>query len=423
MNDYELIVIGGGVSGLMAAGQAAGMGVKTLVLEKMDRVCLKLGITGKGRCNLTNIAEIPESVSHFSPDGRFLYSAFSAFFVDELRGFFSGLGVETIIERGGRVFPKSSRALDVVYALKRWALDSGVEIQTMSEVKGPVMDQGRISGVEVLNKRSGDQQVFSCRATIIATGGASYPLTGSTGDGYPMARSAGHSCVSVRPALVPLVTAGDIASRLNGLGLRNVGLKISFSGAPDVHAFGEMVFTPFGISGPIVLSLSRAVVDALERGEKPVASIDLKPALDAKKLDARLMRDLASHGKDPFKKMLSGLLPGALIPVCLEQTSISAHQPLHQVNAVQRKRLGAWLKGFQIKITGHRPIDEAIITAGGVDLKEINPRTMASRMVDGLFFAGEILDLDADTGGYNLQAAFSTGVLAGQMSAGYIQGL
>ena len=256
---------------------------------------------------------------------------------------------------------------------------------------------------------------------IVATGGASYPATGSTGDGYRMAQAAGHAIVPIRPALVPLETAGDIAPRLQGLTLRNVSVRVWGDGKKLAEAFGEMLFTHFGVSGPITLTLSRQVVDALRLGQQVCLSIDLKPALDEPRLDARLLRDLDAHGKRQFQTLLQDLLPRKLIPVCIDLTGISPHKVGHQIAAQERKQLRTWLKDFRLQVTGYRPFTEAIVTAGGVDTREVDPRTMASRLVKGLYFAGEVLDVDADTGGYNLQAAFSTGWVAGRSAAQFVQ--
>ncbi|MCP4538673.1 MAG: NAD(P)/FAD-dependent oxidoreductase [Chloroflexi bacterium] len=411
MANRRVIVVGGGASGLMAAGQAAELGAETLLLEKMQRPGRKLRITGKGRCNLTNMAPLREFIAHFGSDGRFLRQAFSRFFADDLVAFFAGLGVRTVTERGGRVFPVSDRAQDVVDALLRWSSAYGVTLRTGSPVSQLLVEEGRVAGVS-----SGDR-LYRADAVIIATGGASYPGTGSTGDGYRLAESVGHTVVPIRPALVPLETAGDVAPRLQGLSLRNVAVRLWVDGKKQTEAFGEMLFTHFGVSGPIILSLSGRIVDALRQGQRVALSIDLKPALDEPKLDARLLRDLDAHGKRQFQTLLKDLLPSKLIPVCIDLTSISPHKVGHQITAKERKRLRAWLKDFRLDVTGHRPFAEAIITAGGVDVREIDPRTMASRLVDGLYFAGEVLDVDADTGGYNLQAAFSTGWLAGRSAA------
>jgi len=412
MAQKKVVVVGAGAAGLMAAGQAAGLGAETLLLEKMIRPGRKVSIAGKGRCNLTNVAPVSDFITHFAPNGRFLRQAFSRFFSTDLLEFLRVLGIETVTERGGRVFPASGRAQDVVDALLRWAQQSGVTVKTRSPVKQLILGKARVLGVKTSSGR-----VHSSDAVIIATGGASYPATGSTGDGYGLAESAGHKIVPIRPALVPLETAGDVARRLQGLSLRNVTVTAFVDGKKEIGAFGEMLFTHFGISGPATLSLSRYVVDALRAHHKVAISIDLKPALDERMLDARLIRDLSRYGKRRFHTWLKGLLPRKLIPICIDFTSMAADRLAHQVTAGERRRLLDWLKDFRLDVNGYRPFSEAIITAGGVDTREIDPRTMASRITKGLYFAGEVLDLDADTGGYNLQAAFSTGWLAGR-SAG-----
>jgi hypothetical protein len=396
----------------MAAGQAAGVGAETLLLEKMNRPGRKLRIAGKGRCNLTNVAPVSEFIAHFGPNGRFLRQAFHQFSNSDLVALLEELGVRTVTERGGRVFPASGQAQDVVNALVRWVRNQGVTLRTRSPVERLLVEGGRVVGVQ-----TAQGQVHRSDAVIIATGGASYPATGSTGDGYRLAASVGHTMVPIRPALVPLETAGDIASRLQGLSLRNVTVRVWVNGKKQTEAFGEMLFTHFGLSGPIILSLSRQVVDALRQGQRVILSIDLKPALDEGKLDARLLRDLDAHGKRHFRTLLKGLLPSKLIPVCIDLTGIPPDKMAHQITSEERQRLRTWLKDFRLEVTGYRPFTEAIITAGGVDTREVDPHTMASRLVEGLYFAGEVLDVDADTGGYNLQAAFSTGWVAGRSAA------
>ena len=413
MNPYDVIVIGGGAAGLMAAGQAAEAGARTLLLEKMPAPGRKLLISGKGRCNITNIAPVKEFVTHFGRNGRFLYSAFHRYFSDDLLAFLDDLGVATVTERGGRVFPASERAADVVDALVDWNRRAGVEIRTRVPVEQLRVTDGALSGVRT------PQGILPARAAVLTTGGASYPGTGSTGDGYRLAREAGHTVVPTRPALVPLVTAGDAAQRCQGLSLRNVRVTVWVDGRRGESAFGEMLFTHFGVSGPIILTLSRGVVDALHAHKRVQISIDLKPALNEEKLDARLRRDLDANGKKQFQTLLKGLLPQKLIPVCVSQVGIPAEKVCNQITAKERKRLRAWLKDFRLTVTGHRGYRQAIVTAGGVALDEVDPRTMASRRVAGLYLAGEVLDLDADTGGYNLQAAFSTGWLAGRSAAQY----
>ena len=405
---------------MMAAGQAAEQGAETLLLEKMYRPGRKLRITGKGRCNLTNVAPVSRFISHFGPNGRFLRQAFSRFFSSELVAFLDKLGIRTVTERGGRVFPVSDQAQDIVDALSAWARKSGVTLRARSSVEGLLVEGKRVNGVRI-GKGSTDQsiaeRIFRADAVIVATGGASYPITGSTGDGYRLAKSAGHTVVPIRPALVPLETAGETAPRLQGLSLRNVTIQVLIDGKKRAEAFGEMLFTHFGLSGPIILSSSRLIVDALRLHQRVILSIDLKPALDQRKLNERLLRDLEAHGKQKFRTLLKELLPAKLIPVCIDLTGIPPDKVGHQITAEERKCLRLWLKDFRLEVTGYRPFNDAIITAGGVDTKEVDPRTMASRLVEGRYFAGEVLDVDADTGGYNLQAAFSTGWVAGRSAA------
>lgn len=411
MKDYAVIIVGGGAAGLMAAGRAASLGAKTLLLEKMDQPGRKIFITGKFRCNLTNIAPVPEFIAHFNREGRFLRQAFHRFFSRELMAFFQERGVPTVTERGGRVFPASGKSAEVVTALVNWCQKAGVEIRTHTPVERLLIEADRIQGVVT------PQGAFKAPAVIVACGGTSYPGTGSTGDGYSLAESAGHHIVPVRPALVPLLTAGNTAQRLQGLSLRNVNLTLLADGKKIGAYFGEMLFTHFGVSGPIVLTLSREAVDLLAAGRKVSLSIDLKPALDPAKLDQRLLRDFDSHGKKQFQTYLSQLLPRKLIPVCIELTGIPAEKTCHQITSAERGHLLEWLKDFRLEVIGQRGFRHAIVTAGGVDTREIDPRSMGSRLLPGLYFAGEIIDVDADTGGYNLQAAFSTGWLAGQSAA------
>ena len=433
MSKHQVIVIGGGPAGLMAAGQAAASGAETLLLEKMSHPGRKLLITGKGRCNLSNVAPLEEFIEHFSPDGRFLRSAFTRFFTDELIEFFDKLGVETVLERGERIYPVSNDAQDVVDALTYWVQKNGASMRTHTKVERLLVEHDRVVGVRVANPpaspygsdkshgaKSKTQPAsidYRSKSVIIATGGASYPGTGSTGDGYRLAGDVGHTIVPIRPALVPLETSGKIALRLQGLSLRNVNARLIVDESKQAEAFGEMLFTHFGLSGPIILSLSRKVVDALRENHEVVLSIDLKPGLDDAKLDARLMRDFDTHGKRQYRTLLQELLPRKLIPVCIDLTGIPPDKRAHQITSDERKRLRTWLKDFRFQISGHRSFAQAIVTAGGVSTREVNPRSMASLIIDGLYFAGEVLDLDADTGGYNLQAAFSTGWLAGHSAA------
>ena len=411
MKARQVIVIGGGPAGLMAAGQAAEAGADTRLLEKMKRTGLKLCITGKGRCNFTNIAEVSDFIAHFGKTGPFLRQAFARFFNGELMAFFNALGLKLVTERGGRVFPASGKAPDVHRALLRWSQTSGVRIFHSAGVDKLVIHDKRVVGVVSQGRE------IASDAVILAAGGASYPATGSTGDSYRLSESAGHTVIPVRQALVPLVTSGGDATQMAGLNLRNVNTRMLIDGRKKREHFGEVVFTDFGITGPSILTLSGGAVDSLNSGHKVVFSIDLKPALDEKKLDARLQRDIASQGIKPISSLLRGLIPREMVPVCLNGIDIPAERTACHISAKERRRLRTWLKDFRLEVTGCRPFAEAIITAGGVDTREIDPRTMQSRKTKGLFFAGELIDIQADTGGYNLQAAFSTGWIAGRSAA------
>jgi predicted Rossmann fold flavoprotein len=411
MKARRVIVIGGGPAGLMAAGQAAEAGTETLLLEKMKLTGLKLCITGKGRCNITNIAEISDFISHFGKTGPFLRQAFARFFNTDLMEFLNGLGLELVTERGGRVFPASGKAPDVQKVLLQWNKKSMVRIKNSMTVDRILIHDKRITGVVSQGSE------IPCDAVILATGGASYPATGSTGDGYSLCESAGHTVIPIRQALVPLVTSGSAAKRMAELNLRNINVRMLINGRKKREQFGELVFTEFGVTGPTILTLSGEAVDSLRSGAKVTLSIDLKPALDEKKLDARLQRDIASRGREQISSLLRGLLAREMVPVCLDLIGIPADHPVCNISAKERRLLRTWLKDFRLEVVGYRPFAEAIITAGGIDTQEIDPRTMESRKIKGLFIAGELLDIQADTGGYNLQAAFSTGWLAGQSAA------
>lgn len=405
------MVVGGGAAGLMAAGQASLCGASVVVLEKMKRPGRKLCITGKGRCNLTNVAPLSEFIGHFGSSGSFLRQAFHRFFTRELLDFFEERQLAVVTERGGRVFPASGKALEVLAVLEQWLMQCGVQINTGVAVEHLRIEDGVLTGVSC-----GGKDIF-CDALILATGGASYPATGSSGDGYRLAEQAGHRLVPIRPALVPLVTAGDCAGRMAGLQLRNILVRLFIDNKKKEEAFGELAFTDFGLSGPVILTLSSRIVDALRAGQEVTLFLDLKPALDDKKLDARLLRDFEQRRAESLISVLRGLLPQEMIAVALEEAMLAPDRPVGAIRADERKRLRLWLKNFRLQVTGYRPLAEAIVTAGGVDTSEVNPRTMESRLVQGLFFAGELLDIQADTGGYNLQAAFSTGWLAGRAAA------
>ncbi len=411
MKARRVIVIGGGPAGLMAAGQAAQAGADTLLLEKMKRTGLKLCITGKGRCNITNNADAADFISRFGKTGPFLRQAFARFFNSDLIDFFNQLDLKLVTERGGRVFPASGNAPDVHRALLRWVKTTGVRIRHKAPVEKMWIQDQRLTSVVCQG------EIIPCDAVVLATGGASYPATGSTGDGYRLCQSAGHTIIPVRQALVPLETSGDEAKKMAGLNLRNVNTRLLIDGSKKGEQFGEVVFAEFGITGPSILTLSGKAVDGLRGGHKVALGIDLKPALDEKKLDARLMRDIVAKGKAPIGSFLRGLLPREMVPVCLRCIDIPVGRRVGNISAKERRRLRTWLKDFRLEVTGYRPFDEAIITAGGVETREIDPRTMQSKQTKGLFMAGELVDIQAGTGGFNLQAAFSTGWLAGRSAA------
>jgi predicted Rossmann fold flavoprotein len=395
----------------MAAGQAALAGAKITLLEKMKLPGRKICISGKGRCNLTNIAELSDFIAHFGKKGRFLRQPFGRFFSRELMDFFDELGLDLVKERGGRVFPASGKAPEVLAVFLDWLRHCGVQVKTSSAVDALLVEDGQIRGV-ICN----GQEILG-DAVILTTGGASYPATGSTGDGYALAEVAGHTIVPIRPALVPLVMVGNVAGKMAELNLRNVNVRMYVDGKRKRQEFGELVFTRFGLSGPVILTMSGDVVDALQSGKEVELSIDLKPALDDQKLEARLIRDLTARGSEEMESVLRGLLAREMVPVCLELVGIDPRRIGRELSAKERKRLRTWLKDFRLQVRGYRPFTEAIVTAGGVDTREVDPRTMESRKTKGLYIAGELLDIQGDTGGYNLQAAFSTGWLAGRSAA------
>lgn len=401
---------------MMAAGQAAEAGAEVTLIEKMKMAGRKICISGKGRCNLTNTLELRDFINHFGRNGRFLHQPFNHFFSGELISFFTRLDLETVRERGGRIFPKSGKALEVFLVLQNWLKECGVRLVTSSPVDKLLVQNKTIVGVESKGKR------YPCDAAIIATGGASYPRTGSTGDGFRLTATIGHRIIPPRPALVPLEIADGKSkniSELAGLTLRNVAVSL-FIGVKKSGTFlGELTFMEYGVSGPIILTMSARIVDALRAEKKETVNlvIDLKPALNEKKLDARLCRDFEKRCHEPLSSVLRGLLPQELIDLCLRESRLDQELTAGQVRAEQRKRLRYWLKNFSLTINGYRNFDEAIVTAGGVDLREVNPRTMESKIIKGLYIAGELLDLNGDTGGYNLQAAFSTGWVAGRCAA------
>ena len=410
---YDLVIIGGGASGLMAAIAAAEKQQKILLVEKMEQAGRKLRITGKGRCNLTNTSPIKEFISHIGSDGRFMRNAFSSFFNNELMQFFEEKGVELNIERGSRVFPKSGKALDIFLALiNTIERNKNITILKNTSATDLIISPDGIAGVTINNGKNID---IAASKVILATGGKSYPLTGSTGDGYTLAKKVGHTIVEPVPSLVPLVCQEAIPEELIGFTLKNVSLTISDANDKKIcNFFGEMTFTDNGIGGPIVLSASRIISRRLQAGEQLRASLDLKPALEHEVLDKKLIRELDENGTRILKDALRLWLPAEMIPLALQNMTIEHYKRLNQVSANDRKKIMRMLKAMPFTIVGTRGFDEAIVTQGGVSLKEVNPKTMESKLVKNLYITGELLDLDADTGGYNLQIAFSTGYAAGK---------
>jgi predicted flavoprotein YhiN len=441
MIEADVIVIGGGASGMMAAGRAAKLGAQVLLLEKTDRCGKKILISGKTRCNLTNTADIKNFIAMYGPNGRFLHGVFARFFRPELLSFLEKHGLETKAERGGRVFPVSDDARDVVRVFQKYLADHTVRIIFNQRVSSVRLDEHRRF---IVRTESG---YYLSPAVIIATGGASWPATGSTGDGYNISASLGHRIVTPKPALVPLVVREqNLARSMQGVSLRNVRATAFQGYAADVDAsripecnygrgekktprppvlesrFGEMLFTHFGLGGPIILLMSLAAVEALEHGPVSIL-IDLKPALTADQLRKRLQSDLNQFSKRKITGILKEYLPSKMIRPVIDLAGLDTEKPAHQVGAAERDRIIDLLKALRFNIKEPLPLARAIVTAGGVALDEIDPRSLSSKKVNGLYFCGEVMDLDADTGGYNLQAAFSTGYVAGESAAGYSRSL
>ena len=412
-----VVVIGGGAAGLMAAATAAEFSdpaeTRVLLVEQNDRMGKKLRITGKGRCNLTNDCDNEEFLQNVPTNPRFLYAALSAFDTQDTKAYFEALGVPLKVERGKRVFPVSDKAADVVEALVRHIRELGVQIEygRVSAILTEETDGGKptVRGVRVGGKE------IAADAVILCTGGCSYPVTGSDGNGYRLAERLGHTVIQPRPSLVPLVCAGDICGRMMGLSLRNVRLKVvdTRKGKCVYEDFGEMLFTHFGVSGPMVLSASAHI----GKGEGWKISLDLKPALEEHKLDDRILRDLDMYQNRSMENALTDLLPRSMIPVVLRRIGVDGSLQANSFTKQNRRALVELLKNFTLEITGKRPVAEAIITSGGVKCGEIDPKTMQSKKVPGLYFAGEIIDCDAYTGGFNLQIAWATGVAAGKAAS------
>lgn len=407
---HRVLIVGAGAAGLLAAGTASGLGKDVIILERNERPARKVLITGKGRCNVTNnCRELSELIGNVPVNGRFLYSAFSNFMPSDTVDLIEDMGVPLKCERGNRVFPVSDKAADIVDALTHYGTDDGAQVIT-GRAKELIIEDGVLKGVRTFD---GDE-IFA-DSVIVATGGMSYPATGSTGDGYALAEQAGHKIIEPKPSLVPLTAHEGFCSELMGLSLRNVGMKVidtKKNGRTVYEDMGEMLFTHFGVSGPMVLSASSHLRE-MEKGRYHIL-IDLKPALSAEQLDARILRDFSENTNKDYINSLGALLPRKLIPVVVRLSGIKANTKVNQITKEERRRLVSLLKEFKVTVKGFRPIEEAIVTSGGVKVSEINPKTMESKLLSGLFFAGEVIDVDAYTGGFNLQTAFSTGRLAGE---------
>ena len=414
----QIVIVGAGPAGMMAAAAAAECGGSVLLLEKMPRVGRKMMITGKGRCNVTSADDVPDIIRNIIGNGRFLNSSLRAFDNADVMAFFEGLGVPLKTERGNRVFPQSDRAADVVDAMVKHLRDQEVEIRTNTSVSGLLTEANKICGVRLV-----DGSEVEAAAVILAMGGASYPATGSTGDGYVLARAVGHTVTPIFPALVPLVTRETWVREMQGLSLRNVRATLYHAGKKEQDFFGEMLFTHFGVTGPIILQLSRRASELLRDGKKDIElRLNLKPALTHEKLRERVDRDFAAYEQKHLHNGMIDLLPKRLIDIVLNAAGLAPERVVGQISSKERERLVRVLQELPLTIMGTRPVAEAIVTAGGVATHEINPRTMESKIVKHLYFVGELVDVDAYTGGYNLQAAFSMGHAAGCHSVWNLEG-
>lgn len=404
----RVVIIGGGAAGLMAAVIAGREGAQVTLLEKMNYLGKKMGITGKGRCNVTNAAPMSEFIKNTPGNGKFLYGAYERFSNQDLLQLLNEAGLETKVERGGRVFPASDSALDVRNTFMKLLKSYGVDVHLEEGAQEIIVEDGRVVAVKTKN------EIYPADAVLIATGGKSYPATGSTGDGYNLANKLGHKVTDIRPSLVPIVTEEVWVKDLMGLSLRNVELSVVAKNKVQAKMFGEMMFTHFGITGPIVLSLSHTVGKLMRKKNIGTIGLDinLKPALSVEKLDKRIQKDFELYSKKQLINGLKDLLPQRLIPLVIQLADLDPHKPINQISKAERDSLVYILQHLPLTVKGLRPVEEAIVTAGGLSLKDFNPKTMESKLVLGLYGAGEVLDIDAFTGGYNLQAAFSTGYVA-----------
>ena len=411
----SVIVIGGGPAGMMAAIAAAENGKQVILLEKMQSLGRKLLITGKGRCNITSSLNMDEFIKNTPGNGMFLYSCYKNYTNEDIINFLNEQGLEVKEERGNRIFPKTDKSLDVLKCFTKRLKELNVDIRLNTKVDEILIEKGKVIGVKT------NKEIIKTNAVILSTGGKSYPLTGSTGDGYEIAKKLGHTVTTIKPSLVPIeIYNKSICNNLQGLSLRNVSIKIiDLQKNKNIYEdFGEMIFTHYGVSGPIILSSSAHLVryknvEELLTNKNIVLEIDLKPALSEEKLDERIQRDFNEEKNKQFKNSLDKLLPQKLISTIIQQTGIEPSKKVNEIRKEERKKLVKILKHFRIELKKFRPIDEAIITSGGINIKEINPKTMESKITEGLYFAGEIIDVDSYTGGFNLQIAYSTGYTAG----------
>jgi predicted Rossmann fold flavoprotein len=417
-NQYDLIVIGGGPAGMMAAGRAGELKAKVLLIEKTRSLGNKLNITGKGRCNITNIGDVETFIKNYGSgaSAKFMYNCFHVFFNTHLIEFLKSRGVEVIIERGGRVFPKSNKADEVTLCLERYVKQNRVRVKYNCRAAKVLIDADGVMGV-----RTENNEILQARTVVLATGGMSYPGTGSTGDGYKLVQDLKHTVIDPKPSLVPLEIKESFAGSLSGLSLKNVELSAYVTGSPRPFAnmLGEMLFTHYGISGPIVLSMSKQIIEKIvaDPDSGVELAINFKPALSPEILDARLQREIKENSRVIIKNMMPNLLPLRMIPVFLERCRLPPGKKCGDMNRSERQAIVHGLQDFRMNVKCARPIEEAIVTAGGIALNEIDPKTMESKLLKNLFFCGEVIDIDGNTGGYNLQAAFTTGYVAGEHAA------